>query len=302
MALVTSAMSRIQLRPAVAHLAAVAVGVAGTTLFAPRTVAYLLNTVLYTLVLAVFVISATLVAIFIAAARANKHTPPTLFTSLQAHATRPLSFATPQEWPTTVSQIEHVAERIPPSDPVAARLDSILGLVRKSFILPWYARISPSPAFPSALDSVILHALGELTAQMQGVDWPNVLVARMLPILTAHFEHFRSVEHLASPMSPNAVPLPLPKHAHRVLASRHGSADTDTPAVEAHLRVHVDRVVALLLPEKDRTEVVQVMVREVVLGAILMPVFQMLCDPDFWNRQINEQGAKYMHEKWVLGG
>jgi sorting nexin-25 len=34
-----------------------------------------------------------------------------------------------------------------------------------------------------------------------------------------------------------------------------------------------------------------------VLGAIIMPVFNMLCDSDFWNRQVSEQGAKLLHER-----
>jgi hypothetical protein len=28
-------------------------------------------------------------------------------------------------------------------------------------------------------------------------------------------------------------------------------------------------------------------------------VFNMLCDSDFWNRQIDEQGGKYLHQRWV---
>lgn len=59
----------------------------------------------------------------------------------------------------------------------------------------------------------------------------------------------------------------------------------------------MEKLVGVLLPEKERTEVVLVIVREIVLGAIIMPVFAMLSDPDFWNRQIVEQGGKYIHEK-----
>jgi hypothetical protein len=31
----------------------------------------------------------------------------------------------------------------------------------------------------------------------------------------------------------------------------------------------------------------------------LMPVFDMLCDSDFWNRQIDERGGRYLHEQYV---
>jgi hypothetical protein len=41
------------------------------------------------------------------------------------------------------------------------------------------------------------------------------------------------------------------------------------------------------------------MVREVILGTVMMPVFDMLCDSDFWNRQIDEKGGQYLHEQYV---
>jgi sorting nexin-25 len=182
---------------------------------------------------------------------------------------------------------------------VAARLDAILGLIRSFYILPWYAKISPSRAFPDAVEGIIRHALGAATKQAEDVDWPSLVTARILPLVTEHLQHFRSVEHLAAaPSSPEkGLPLPLPAHAHPALTPRNVSPDADIPAIEAHLRGHVQRALLALLPEKERTDVVGIMVREIVLGAIIMPVFNMLCDSDFWNRQVSEQGAKLLHER-----
>jgi sorting nexin-25 len=62
----------------------------------------------------------------------------------------------------------------------------------------------------------------------------------------------------------------------------------------------LERALESALPENDRSEVVKTMVREVMLGAVMMPVFDMLCDSDFWNRQIDEKGGQYLHEQYVL--
>ncbi|KLT41918.1 hypothetical protein CC85DRAFT_292390 [Cutaneotrichosporon oleaginosum] len=182
---------------------------------------------------------------------------------------------------------------------VATRLDAILGLIRTFYVLPWYTKISPSRAFPDAVEGIIRHALGTAIQQAEAVDWPSLVTARIVPRVTEHLQHFRSVEHLAAaPSSPEkGLPLPLPTHAHSALTPRNVSPDADVAAIEGHLRGHIQRALSVILPETERTDVVRIMVREIVLGAIAMPIFHMLCDPDFWNRQISEHGAKLLHER-----
>ncbi|BEI83708.1 hypothetical protein CcaverHIS002_0403120 [Cutaneotrichosporon cavernicola] len=285
--------------------------------------------------LGAFALTIGIAALLVAAGRAEARSPPTPFSSLQHAATRPLAFTTPTRWKEFIAGMEseaggagsrlraagvsdalaEAASAPLPQSPlaaasrtavpgfetpaVAARLDAILGLIRTFYVLPWYTKISPSRAFPDAVESIIRHALGSAAKQAQDVDWPSVVTARVLPLVTEHFQHFRSVEHLAAPPSSpdKGLPLPLPTHAHPALTPRNVSPDADIPAIEAHLRGHVQRALLVLLPEKERTDVVAIMVREIVLGAIIMPVFNMLCDSDFWNRQISEQGAKLLHER-----
>ncbi|BEJ14621.1 hypothetical protein CspHIS471_0403880 [Cutaneotrichosporon sp. HIS471] len=285
--------------------------------------------------LGAFALTIGIAALLVAAGRAEARSPPTPFSTLQCAATRPLAFTTPARWKELIAGMEseaggagsrlraagvsdalaEAAAAPLPQSPlaaasrtavpgfeapaVAARLDAILGLIRTFYVLPWYTKISPSRAFPDAVESIIRHALGSATKQAEDVDWPSLVTARVLPLVTEHFQHFRSVEHLAAPPSrpDKGLPLPLPTHAHPALTPRNVSPDADIPAIEAHLRGHVQRALLVLLPEKERTDVVAIMVREIVLGAIIMPVFNMLCDSDFWNRQISEQGAKLLHER-----
>jgi hypothetical protein len=102
----------------------------------------------------------------------------------------------------------------------------------------------------------------------------------VVPIVKAHLHHFQRVQHLAGP-------LPLPSNPH--------TAFVDS-SPEAHMCGIVERVVQSLFPDKDKTVVVGTLVREIGLSVIL-PVFELLADADFWNRQIDERGARYLHER-----
>ncbi|WVQ62101.1 uncharacterized protein L199_000239 [Kwoniella botswanensis] len=224
------------------------------------------------------------------------------------HAIRPLKFTTPAAWSavlTRQSWEEHpspfTAIHKNVSAEVTSRLDSFLGLIKVHFILPWYTRISPSPAFPHAVEELIRHILSDVTGRAENVDWPDTMVLKVLPIVSDHFQHYRSIEHLSSSSSapsPNpALPLPLPRKSHPALSSHPHTSSGISPSIEAHLRDTLATILARSLPEKDRSEVVLTIVREIVLGAVVLPVFDMLCDPDFWNRQIDDRGGRYLQEQ-----
>lgn len=224
---------------------------------------------------------------------------------------RSLTFTTPSAWSAVLTRQtweEQSNHRNEPTllthspEAVRAALDNLLRLIQRHFILPWYARISPSPAFPNSTDNLIRHVLVNLIKQGESVDWSSILVSRMTPIVKDHLQNYRLVEYLApsSQDVKNALPLPLPTKAHPALSSQdHTSLSGTSPLVEVHLRDQVERIVNQVLPDSDRSEVVKVLVREIVLGAVLLPVFDMLCDPDFWNRQIDDRGGRYLHEQYV---
>ncbi|OCF73903.1 hypothetical protein I204_05748 [Kwoniella mangroviensis CBS 8886] len=224
------------------------------------------------------------------------------------HALRPLKFTTPAAWSAVLTRQSWEENPSPftpihknASNEVTSRLDSFFGLIKVHFILPWYNRISPSPAFPHAVEELIRHILSDVTGRAENVDWPDIMVLKVLPIFSDHFQHYRSIEHLSSSSSapsPNpALPLPLPRTSHPALSAHPHTSSGVSPSIEAHLRDTLAKVLARSLPEKDRSELVVTIVREIVLGAVLLPVFDMLCDADFWNRQIDERGGRYLHEQ-----
>jgi len=247
----------------------------------------------------------------IAVARMDRTQPGRSFAERQRDAIRPLTFAVREEWEKQVAEREaedsasqsFAAIYGLDTPKVSARLDRLLFLIRDSFILPWYLKISPSRAFPDAVERNIRHALSQVGRRAEVVDWPNLVVSRVLPIMTDHFQHYRSIEHLSNSIAAtpsSSLPLPLPKNPHTALLSHnHISAESNIPSIEEHFRGIVERILQDVLPASEQSAVVSTIVREIVLGAILIPVFNMLCDSDFWNRQIDEQGGKYLHQRCV---
>lgn len=244
--------------------------------------------------------------VFAASYLEQRNDAPSL-TERQASATRAFVFATDPQWSwhKDKRKLDNDTESsFPPvhgfEEPkLAARLSTVLGLIRGSFILPWFSKISRAPAFPNKVEGVIRHALGEVSTRVETVDWPSLGVEKVLPLVTEHIAHYKNVEHLAGSIgTSDALPLPLPRDAHPAFTQHtHTSAESNIPSVEAHLRGHVERIVNSVVPVEEQSAVLKTIVREIVLGAILMPVFNLLSEPDFWNRQINEQGGKYLHQR-----
>jgi sorting nexin-25 len=229
----------------------------------------------------------------------------------ERHALRRFAFTTFSAWSAVLTRqsweespspswripIRHFASSISTS-----RFNKLFDLIKVHFIIPWYARISPSRAFPDAVEVLIRQCLSKTIQLGEEVDWPDVLVSRIVPLVTDHLHHFRSIEHLASTSAKQStqthLPLPLPKKSHPALTSAsHGHSPGQSPAIEAHLRGLVKRMLKHILPQHEQTAVVSGIASEVVLGTILGPVVEMLCDGDFWNRQIDERGGRYLHEQ-----
>lgn len=209
-----------------------------------------------------------------------------------SYALRPLGFTTPSAWAALLTRRTWESGPPPPVAPFNDQMDSLLDLVKTHYINTWYARISPSPAFPDHVEVLIRRMVIELVRRAGMVDWPTCMASRILPILTEHLKHFRSIEHLSS-ITPS-IPLPLPKKPHPALAAHTwGSSES----IEAHFRDKLDQIVDEMLHESDKSLVVSTLVREVLLGAVWDPVFQMLCDSDFWNRQIDDRAGRYLHEQ-----
>jgi sorting nexin-25 len=193
---------------------------------------------------------------------------------------------------------------INPDSPVlSAAVNDILSLIIRDFVLVWYKELSSSPAFPSAVSSLVHSCLSKLLDRASGVDIPSLLVKRILPKVTMHIELFRQSE-VALRGAGLERRLTQSEELDLLLAGRY-SAGMDAgklhPAIdnlsttftkqteEMHLRQLIDAALPFILPEKEgKSAALKLVAREIVACAVLYPVMEMVSDPDFWNKAIDQ--------------
>lgn len=193
------------------------------------------------------------------------------------------------------------------------RLHQVLLLIQQDFVLPWYSRISKSPAFPKALNQTILQTTLNLETRFNGIDIPHLMVNKILPHVTKHMKDYRQVEPFFFPainrndrsdvLGKGSTVDPAPILQSHRKAPLHESLPAPSlpnpiPSIEAHLRRKVEKLLDVVLPDVEtKSETVRIVVREVVTCAVLLPVVEMLADPDFWNRMLDQQADRHLQER-----
>ena len=134
------------------------------------------------------------------------------------------------------------------------------------------------------------------------MDVPAIIVNRIVPKVTAHIEQFRQSEialrgaglERRLTQSEELDLLLANRYASRGTGKLHSAVDNLSTSFtkqteEAHLRSLVDRALPFILPEKEaRSPALKIVVREIVACTVLYPIMDMLSDPDFWNRSIDQ--------------
>jgi sorting nexin-25 len=223
-------------------------------------------------------------------------------------ALKPLSFTTSSAWSAGLTRLSweergpSTAFPIHPNMPETLQrfVDELLSFVRRDYIMPWYTKLSPSPAFGNAVELMIRQSLAALGDRAEAVDWATLAVTKMVPLLKDHILHFKTVESTqATSHGDSDPPLALPGKPHPAVAPQH-TPSLAPAAVDEHLRTVAERALDHILPPKERASAaVRIMAREVVTTTILMPIVDVLSDGDFWNRMIEEKGKRLLNEEYV---
>jgi sorting nexin-25 len=190
---------------------------------------------------------------------------------------------------------------------VSQAIDSLLTLALRDFVSSWYKNISASPTFVHGIDKQIRSAIGELVNRLVREDVVNVIVTRLIPIITTHLRDFDQAERLVKGRSlsrsvTESEELDLAIAAKYRDGKLHPAASlsfADTKTVEQE---HLRKLVVRILPELVSEEVigsraVSVLVKEIVACAVLLPVIQLLKDPDTWNQIIENYGRSALQDR-----
>jgi sorting nexin-25 len=225
------------------------------------------------------------------------------------HAANPLAFSTPAAWQAALTRSQwsqNTPQSFPPLCPdaphLSAALNDILIMIVRDFVLTWYKDLSPSPSFPMAVSSVLHDSLGRLLDRAAGIDISALIVKRILPKITAHVEHFRQSE-VALRGAGLQRKLTQSEELDMLLASRYATKGVGRlhPAIEnlsttftqqteeIHLRQLIEKALPHVLPAKEfKSKAFRLAVREVFVCVVLQPLMDMVSDPDFWNRAIDQ--------------
>lgn len=225
-------------------------------------------------------------------------------------AAQPFTFSSPAAWEAlkTRSQWDQASTQTyphlyPESPAISQAVNEIITNILRDFVQVWYKELSSSNAFPNAVGTIIHESLQTLLQRASQIDLSTLVVKHILPHITEHIEHFRQSE-VALRGAGLERKLTESEELDILLASRYASSNPRGklhPAVanlstaftkqteESHIRHLVEKALPLVLPETERhSKALVIVAREIVSCAVLYPVMEMLSDPDFWNRMIDQ--------------
>ncbi|GAA5906735.1 hypothetical protein JCM8208_006373 [Rhodotorula glutinis] len=228
----------------------------------------------------------------------------------------PLHFTSPAAWAMTQTKAAWEAAAAAPASLAGAppflqaALDSLLDLILRDFVRRWYDNLSDSPVFPTAVDRTIRDSLVALSTRVAStLDWSEVLVGRILPLVTAHFERFRHAHesgHVGAAGDSDEADLFIAsRYADLSGARLHPAVDVagtnSRPAEEAYLRDLFGALLPLVVPEREMdSAAVAVIVREILSCAVMLPMFELLSDPDFYNRLIDDKAGAAIRDRKMV--
>lgn len=212
---------------------------------------------------------------------------------------RHAAFVRPERWADEVKALtkrnEYMMEPIyPASFVVSDSLDVLIGLILRDFVKSWYGSISKSPTFVNEVDRAIRAALGEIRDRLLAVDMVEVVVSRLIPIITDHLRAAYEAEQavrgrklMRNVTESEELDLAIAaKYKEGRLHPAASLAYSNTkPIQQQHLRSLVTRILPKIMPPSMMTSpAVNVLIKELVACAVLSPVMSMVCDPDMWNQ------------------
>ncbi|WEW55660.1 tRNA (guanine-N(7)-)-methyltransferase (tRNA(m7G46)-methyltransferase) [Emydomyces testavorans] len=223
-----------------------------------------------------------------------------------------IAFLSPQNWEEHCARYRddqkyHPDALYPQSFIVSAALDELLQLALRDFIRSWYEHISKNPKFVNEVDRAIRTAVHNLLNRLEHEDLVEILVSRILPVVTAHFKEFDRAERVVrgKNLTHNVTES---EELDIAIASRyrdgklHPAASLSFPdkniAQQNHLRnITLSLLPELLPPTLLSSRAVSILIGEIVTCAVLFPLMELLADPDTWNQLVEAYGRVTIQDR-----
>ncbi|XP_014553086.1 hypothetical protein COCVIDRAFT_18947 [Bipolaris victoriae FI3] len=225
---------------------------------------------------------------------------------------RHVAFVAPDKWKAEREALDkrnmYMMEPLyPASYVISDSLDVLIGLILRDFVKSWYGSISKSPTFVHEVDKAVRAAMGEIRERILAVDMVEMVVSRMIPLITDHLKASYEAERVVrgrklSRNITDSEELDLAIAAKYKEGRLHPAASlaysNTKPIQQQHLRSIVTRLLPKIMPANMSTSpAVNVLIKEIVACAVLSPVMHMLADPDTWNQLMEGYGRTLLQER-----
>ncbi|ODV96831.1 hypothetical protein PACTADRAFT_74444 [Pachysolen tannophilus NRRL Y-2460] len=206
------------------------------------------------------------------------------------------------------SEIEQAL--FPESFLISDTITNIVDLIVKDFVLSWYSNISQDQSFIIQLKHQLRISIVELKERLEMVDFSDLIVFKLIPTITEHFNNFLVAEEVV-------------KNKKTILSRKlTNSMDIETAIASAYKRLHPAIKVKDLNLEKDRkiylqesakkflpyligepeinSQPVAILIKHIFASCVLFPVISMLGEPDFWNQMIVNTIGEVLKDRYQV--
>ncbi|KAF8440118.1 intermediate filament protein [Terfezia claveryi] len=184
---------------------------------------------------------------------------------------------------------------------------SLVDLIIDNFVASWYKSISLDPAFINHVNKTIRCVLENIRDRVLNVDSVELVVAKIVPLLTNHLSDFSAAERAVRGKHLNKS-LTESEELDLAIAGKYrdgklhpaASLTFSDPklAQQDHLRALVKKILPLVVPENElKSSAVGILVREIVACAVLFPILVMVSEPDTWNQLIEAVGKSTLQDR-----
>ncbi|KAF8002494.1 hypothetical protein HF325_003459 [Metschnikowia pulcherrima] len=187
---------------------------------------------------------------------------------------------------------------------ISQSLAEFTELIITEFVDLWFTKISASTLFQDSIRVELKHVYDSLSARCATMDVPNLLVHKVLPILTDHYARFTSVASLHdttySLEGKSSVARKFGEGNLHEGVTMAGSASKVEE--KRYLRSKVETLLPYLLSSRESSNgIVTTLLTEILACTVLTNVISVVCEGDFFNQMIVKVvGANLQHRSQVM--
>lgn len=192
---------------------------------------------------------------------------------------------------------------------ISQELEIIVNNIIRDFILVWYKSISADPRFSKCVKNVLFDVIEKVQVRVTEVDFAELLVLKLLPLVTKHFSSFAHAYETASSDALLQIDREDSKNFDLAVVvefsknyKRHRALSGDFKNFAKDLQEYLSErtksiIINVLNSDELSSPIVAILSREVVSNCILFPLIVTLTSSDFWNARLLTISKRVLKER-----